>query len=114
MVILHCMVQKLDVLILEVAAQNGALVVKANDFGRTPLYIAAQEGHLAVVEFLATKGGASSVTRLTLVALRFIAAMMGHLDVVQWLAANGGSVTQPANDGATPLYTAAEHGHLEV
>jgi len=33
---------------------------------------------------------------------------------MQWLAGNGRSVTQPDNGGATPLFVAAQGGHLTV
>ena len=87
-------------------AGNGGSVTQLDHDGCTPLLMAAQEGHLAVVRWLA--GG--SVTQPATGGPLLAAAEMGHLEVVRWLVGHGGSVTQPDNDGATPLLIAAHDG----
>ena len=69
-------------MVRHLAEQLGASLTLADNNGRSPLYAAA--GY---------SGG-------------------GYLEVVQWLAGNGGSVAQPADDGTTPLWTAAYNGHF--
>ena len=95
-------------------AGNGGSVTQPTNAARTPLYVATQKGHLAVVQWLASNGG--SVTQPTSRGSThlYIAALNDHLEVVRWLASNGGSVTQPAITGRTPLHVAAQAGHLEV
>ena len=81
---------------------------------RSPLYVAAQEGHVDVVRWLAGNGGSVAQPNTGGYFPLLIAAREGHLEAVQWLASNGGSVAQPNHGGDTPLLAAAREGHLEV
>ena len=79
----------------------------------TPLYIAAQNGHLNVVKYLVKKG--ADVNKTTHGNTPFIAAAArGHLDVVKYLVKKGADVNKAYKDGITPLMIAAQNGHLDV
>jgi ankyrin repeat protein len=97
--------------------RNHALVnQRMTDNGATPLLVAAQKGHLAVVKFLVEEGKASvdQATNDDATPL-FIAAQEGHLDVVKYLVEEGkANVNQSRISGATPLFIAAQNGHLCV
>jgi ankyrin repeat protein len=85
--------------------------------GATPLFIAAQEGRIDIVNALIaarnidvnqakTTGGATPL---------YIAAQEGRIDIVKALIAAGADVNQALTaDGATPLHIAAELGHTEI
>jgi ankyrin repeat protein len=91
---------------------NGAMV----EDRVTPLYVAAHNCNLAMVQCLVKELGADvnqaandGATPL------FIAAQKGHLDVVRCLVKElGADVDGARKDGATPLIMAAQHSHLAV
>src|SRR3990167_2447934 len=84
--------------------------VKPNDF--TPLWVAAENGHLEVVEVL-IKCGANIDQVCNGGTPLFIAAQTGYGDVVKVLIDAKANIDQICN-GYTPLYVAAQNGHLEV
>eukprot|EP00438_Fugacium_kawagutii_P003119 Skav222834 [mRNA] locus=scaffold1338:115917:131271:- [translate_table: standard] len=70
----------------------------------TPLYIAAQGGHVEVVV-------ATLERRLCTLQLRKTMQRHGHLDVLHSLLDASANMDQRDNQGVTPLFTAAEHGN---
>ena len=88
--------------------------------GRTPLWHAAENGHLNVVHHLVEKGadkdkgyeykgnnyhGASPF---------YVAAQNGHLSVLQYLLEKGADKDKVTNDGRSPLYISVANGHVPV
>jgi hypothetical protein len=88
----------------------------ATNDGGTPLFIAAQKGHLGVVKWLVEEGKANVKFAMSDgYTPLFIAARKGHLGVVKWLVEEGkANVNLATNEGATPLFIAAQEGHLRL
>ncbi|KAG8229927.1 hypothetical protein J437_LFUL009662 [Ladona fulva] len=83
--------------------------------GATPLFIAAQNGHVRILLHLLSKGAESDVRRLDGASPLWIASQMGHANVVKVLLAAGNvQVDATRQDGATPLFKAAHKGHIAV
>jgi ankyrin repeat protein len=84
--------------------------------GATPVFVAAENGHLDVVVCLAKVLGANiSLPLVDGATPIFIAAQNGHLAVVMCLGTGLGADVNPAKiDGATPLLIAAEKGNIDV
>ena len=75
--------------------------------------VAAQEGHLAVVQWLAGLGGSVSKRDNDGSTPMYVTVYYGHLAVVQWLTGHGASVTQPCPPfppGRTPAAVATSQG----
>ena len=83
--------------------------------GGTPLYIAAQNGHLSVVTALLANSRVNP-NQATIYGKTplYIAQQNGHLSVVTAFLANLRVNNQATSDGETPLYIAAEYGHLSL
>jgi hypothetical protein len=78
--------------------------------------MSAQKGHLELVQWLLSAGGASITDRDHDGRGALIcAAQHGHIKLVQWLlSAGGASITERSNKGNSALLWAAFGGHIEV
>ena len=90
------------------------LANKANNEETTPLFLAAQNGHLGVVQYLTEHGAdvnkASNKGKTPL----YVAAENGHLDIVKYLVEHGADVNKATNNGETPLSIETRNGHQNV
>jgi ankyrin repeat protein len=88
--------------------------------GATPLYVAALEGHVAVVTLLLDNGAAIEAKAEDGGTPLAIAAQQGNLEVVRLLLEKGAVVDAKDNNGVTPLARAAQSWdgfpdrHLEI
>lgn len=98
------------------APQRRTLVNKKNAQGRPPLHLAAEGGHLAVVEALVAAGAQVDETEEGYgcgTALMWAAAN-GHLAVVKALLAAGADPRIVAHDGSTAERNAREGGFNDI
>ncbi|ESW31490.1 hypothetical protein PHAVU_002G242500 [Phaseolus vulgaris] len=101
----------------EVAAIRSAIVNDVNELGETALFIAADKGHLDVVQdilFYSSTEGISLKNDLGFDAFH-IAASRGHLCIVKLLLErDSGLIKTVSRSNATPLISAATGGHTSV
>lgn len=93
--------------------------VNTIDEDRTALYVAAEEGHVGLTEFLIANGADVNFSRLGPInpgaTSLFAAAYQGHLEVAKLLVGAGADVNASrTDDRSSPLYIACNQGHLEV
>uniref|UniRef100_A0A671W3U4 Espin like n=1 Tax=Sparus aurata TaxID=8175 RepID=A0A671W3U4_SPAAU len=102
-----------DLTCLKLLIQQHRCVNHQTVLGATPLYLACQEGHLHVVEYLVNDCGADVHLRAhDGMTCLHAAAHMGHQAVVLWLVTcTDVSLSCQDRDGATALHFAASRGH---
>ena len=101
----------LDRLILVAAGTN--VDAAAKDWA-TPLWVAAQNGHVEVVSRLVAAGANVDAAAKARSTPLHIAALYGHVEVVSRLVAADANVDAVDEDEKTPLHIAAQEGDVEV
>jgi ankyrin repeat protein len=113
---------------LHYAAYNGDLVViktllendrvnvnqKCDLERKSPLFVAAQNGHLSVVKYLIYKGADLNAKTAAGWTPLFVAAHNGHLSVVEYLVKSMADVNVITKKGQTVLDAAASKSHDHV
>ncbi|ROL51910.1 60 kDa lysophospholipase [Anabarilius grahami] len=117
---LVCVAAKIgDIEALEAIREMGSDLSLADYDGRTPLHIAACEGHLKVVEYLLSKGATVYArdrfgdTPLCN-AVRFSLAASGDLEGLEIWQLAGADLTMTSYDGQTPIEVARATGCEEA
>ena len=88
---------------------------EANNDGKTPLFHAAEQGHVQVMELLLEAGAKTDEPEVARGQTpMFTAAQKGHLAAVRFLAEVGATKDRADRNGATPLSIAAKTGYLDI
>lgn len=82
--------------------------------GRTPLSLAAGNGHEAIVKLLLDKGARICLSDNNGQTSLSWAATNGHQDIIECLSQYGASINQTDVDNRSPLSWAAEHNRLDI
>ncbi|KAK7270102.1 hypothetical protein RIF29_23006 [Crotalaria pallida] len=106
-----------DDLKAEIAEVRACVVNEENELGETPLFTAAEKGHLDVVKELLKYSNNDTVSKKNRSGFTplHIAASQGHHAIVQVLLDYDPGLSKTFGpNNATPLITAATRGHAEV
>jgi len=95
-------------------AADPRLVDAKNASGVSPLWLAAQEGHVEASKLLLEKGAVVDRQDSDGISSLWIAAQEGHLDTVKLLVEKGAALELKDRGGVTPLWIAVQEGHLAV
>jgi ankyrin repeat protein len=106
------------------SVDNLSIVTKCIDMGvdvnalglfmYSPLVTSAQNGHLAIIQYLVNHGANINQCHDDGKTALLISCRDGYLPVVQYLVKNGAHVNQSDNDGVTPLFLSSVNGHFQV
>jgi hypothetical protein len=94
--------------------QRGADVNTLYINGMTPIWVAAQKGHLDVVRVLVEHRADVNIPNNDGFTPISVAALEGHVNVVRALAEYAADVNIPEHDGVTPICIAAINGYTDV
>jgi ankyrin repeat protein len=85
--------------------KRGADINTRNEFGRTPILIAVDNGNLAVVRALIKQRADVNIpdTQYHITPIH-VAANKGHLDIIRALIEYGADFNTAENNGFTPVY----------
>jgi len=82
---------------------------------RTPMHLAAENGHANIIELLVDKFKASIYERTKDGStLMHIASLNGHADCAMMLFKKGVYLHMPNKSGARSIHTAARYGHVGI
>ena len=108
--------------ICKLLLDRGANVNQANNryppreaFEDTPLIIATERNHINVCKVLLDRG--ANVNQASVIygdTPLCVASMEGHADICELLLDRGANVNQADQDGATPMWHAAEHNRYKT
>jgi ankyrin repeat protein len=88
---------------------------RADEFGATPLLVAAAQGNVAVAGLLLHAHAQPNAVLKDGTTCLFLAAQGGHVDMMRLMLQRAPlQLTVVREDGMTPLMAAADNGHLEA
>ncbi|NWR83020.1 ASB3 protein, partial [Furnarius figulus] len=102
--------------IMEILLEKGASKNCRDDFGITPLFVAAQYGQLESLRLLVSHGADLNCQAKDSATPLLIAAQEGHLECVKLLLAAGADPNLYCNEDQwqLPIHAAAEMGHAKI
>ncbi|KAJ7404832.1 hypothetical protein WISP_143235 [Willisornis vidua] len=102
--------------IMEILLEKGASKDCRDDFGVTPLFVAAQYGQLESLNLLVSHGADLNCQAEDRATPLLIAAQEGHLQCVQLLLAQGAdpNLYCDKDQWQLPIHAAAEMGHVRI
>ncbi|EHB05706.1 Ankyrin repeat and SOCS box protein 3 [Heterocephalus glaber] len=105
-----------NVEIIKLLLKKGADKECQDDFGITPLFLAAQYGKLESLSILISSGAKVNCQALDKATPLFIAAQEGHTKCVKLLLSNGADPNLYCNEDSwqLPIHAAAQMGHTKI
>ncbi|XP_041524795.1 ankyrin repeat and SOCS box protein 3 isoform X5 [Microtus oregoni] len=102
--------------IIKLLLKNGADRECQDDFGITPLFVAAQYGKLESLNILMSSGANINCQALDKATPLFIAAQEGHIKCVELLLSGGADPDLYCNEDnwQLPVHAAAQMGHTKI
>jgi ankyrin repeat protein len=90
------------------------LINATDEYGHTPLHLAASGGQNEIAEFLLAKDADVKVLNIQNQSALLYAAYFGNAKILEMLAARGARLNEPDILGRTPLHYAARQHNLEA
>eukprot|EP00069_Balaena_mysticetus_P019425 bmy_12131T0 len=102
--------------IIKLLLKKGANKECQDDFGITPLFVAAQYGKLESLSILISSGANVNCQALDKATPLFIAAQEGHTECVELLLSSGADPDLYCNEDnwQLPIHAAAQMGHTKI
>ncbi|XP_042903388.1 alpha-latrotoxin-Lp1a-like [Parasteatoda tepidariorum] len=94
--------------------RDHSLLELKNNLGETPLHMASQNMHSAVVKFLKVKGASADVKNSNGETPIHMFAKGGNLDMIDYLISNGGGIYDFDSRSNDFMYYAIQNGHIDV
>lgn len=111
---MHIAVKNGNTKIVELLLPFKELLDSTTGLDRTPLMLAAESGHTRVCEILLKAGSDPLVERNDGYNAMHSAVLLGKVEVVKLLLAHKQLLDSKTKEGMTPLYIAANLGHVEI
>jgi ankyrin repeat protein len=108
---------------LYVASENGHLAIvktllhhgsKVHGYNSSPLYAACANGHIDIAKILLLKGVNMNAVHKSHSSPLHVACSKGYIDIAEMLLQEGASVDAPHHGKYSPLYGAASNGYTEI
>lgn len=99
---------------LERLVRNGASINQTLGNGKTPLFLAAQQGRKKMVELLLRCGAMVNLSIPNRKTPLYIASQCGHTEIAELLIQNGAAIDLASIGSVSPLYVAVQNKHEEM